>query len=267
MNKNFKILSSRWFIFGLFILLLNDFILKELYGNWITGKLSDFAGLFIFPLFWSALMPKMKTKIFWMTGITFIFWKSHYSQSLIDDWNSLNLMTISRVVDYSDLIALTILPVAFRFENLKGRALTVKLSPIIPLLLSVFAFLATSRPKQECFNEYDGKYNIAHYSRDSLINDLKQSGLSVNFTKYNNTRYDNEHSEIDNLNDSISNLVLIIGDFNEKNKTVEVSLGCWGMKNMVLRENMSSKELDNEREYIKRIFEELVVEKIEKNVP
>ncbi len=33
------------------ILALNDHFLKGYLGNWLTGKLSDFAGLFFFPLF------------------------------------------------------------------------------------------------------------------------------------------------------------------------------------------------------------------------
>jgi len=39
------------FIVGLGLLLLNDHVLKATYGNWFTGKLSDVAGLLIFPLF------------------------------------------------------------------------------------------------------------------------------------------------------------------------------------------------------------------------
>ncbi len=31
------------------LLLVNDHVLKVLYPSWITGKLSDFAGLFFFP--------------------------------------------------------------------------------------------------------------------------------------------------------------------------------------------------------------------------
>ena len=63
MKNNLKILTSYWFMTGLILLLLNDFIFKEMYGNWLTGKLSDFTGLFIFPLFWTALFPKNKNKI------------------------------------------------------------------------------------------------------------------------------------------------------------------------------------------------------------
>lgn len=46
------------FLVCLALLLCNDFWLKEEFSNVITGKLSDFTGLFIFPFFWSAFFPK-----------------------------------------------------------------------------------------------------------------------------------------------------------------------------------------------------------------
>lgn len=54
-KRNFSILVSPGFLLCLCLLLLNDFILKSEFHNALTGKLSDFAGLFIFPLFFSAL--------------------------------------------------------------------------------------------------------------------------------------------------------------------------------------------------------------------
>src|SRR6187402_3574682 len=99
MTRDLKLLNSFWFIIGLVILLLNDFVLKGLYGNWLTGKLSDFAGLFIFPLFFAALLPGHKNKIFWLTGLLFIFWKSSLSQVLIDAWNSIGILNLQRTID------------------------------------------------------------------------------------------------------------------------------------------------------------------------
>jgi len=137
-------LTSYWFLIGLTTLLLNDFVFKELYGNWLTGKISDFAGLFIFPLFWTALLPRHKKKIFWLTGLFFIYWKSSYSQNLIDAWNACGLLSISRVIDYTDLIALTILPIAYDFESKKEIIKSIRTSPIIPLTIAAFSFLATT---------------------------------------------------------------------------------------------------------------------------
>lgn len=63
------------------------------------------------------------------------------------------------------------------------------------------------------------------------MEELKNTGLDITSTKYNHTKYDDEHTEIHNLNDSIANLVIIIGDFNNSNKTVKVSLGFWDYVN------------------------------------
>ena len=165
MKRDFKILTSFWFIIGLTTLLLNDFVLKGLYGNWLTGKLSDFAGLFIFPLFWCAIFPRHQNKIFWLTGILFVFWKSMYSQPLIDTWNGLDILKINRTVDYSDLIALIILPFAFEFNRRKDRIINLKTYPIIPLVVSVFAFCATSYQKDF---DYNKTYNFP-FSKTELV--------------------------------------------------------------------------------------------------
>lgn len=43
---------------------LNDHVLKARYGNWLTGKLSDFAGLLVFPL----LLLTLLELGLWATG-------------------------------------------------------------------------------------------------------------------------------------------------------------------------------------------------------
>src|SRR4051794_33419248 len=111
-QKNLHILASPAFLTGLFLLLLNDLILKRQFHNGLTGKLSDFAGLFAFPLFWAAFFPRRKSLVYISTAVLFIFWKSAYSQPLIEGWNSLALFPIERTVDYGDLVALIILPLS-----------------------------------------------------------------------------------------------------------------------------------------------------------
>ncbi|HYV94957.1 MAG TPA: tetratricopeptide repeat protein [Chitinophagales bacterium] len=145
MKRNLKILTSFWFITGLTILLLNDFIFKGLYGNWLTGKISDFSGLFIFPIFWTALLPGHKNKIFFLTALLFIFWKSPCSQALIDTWNNFELMNINRTVDYTDLFALLILPVSYGFDRGRENIIAIRISPLLPLMISAFSFIATSQ--------------------------------------------------------------------------------------------------------------------------
>jgi len=150
MNKNSQsLLLSPLFIIGLFLLLLNDFYLKEAVPGILTGKLSDFAGLFIFPLFGSAFFPKRKLTIYVSTALFFIFWKSLFSQFIIDGWNSFGIFSIGRIVDFTDLIALAILPFSYLYSS-RNYTLFFKefrfkeFARIFVTAISIFAFTATS---------------------------------------------------------------------------------------------------------------------------
>jgi hypothetical protein len=141
------VFATPLFVAALFLLLLNDHVLKYSFPGCLTGKLSDFAGLFVFVSFFYACFPKRKALINYATAFVFIFWKSPYSQLSIDYWNSLNILVVERVVDYTDLLALTILPVAkIHFTNLSGyhpkRILAIPIA-----YLSLFAILGTSLPR------------------------------------------------------------------------------------------------------------------------
>src|SRR5882757_8978914 len=103
-NKN---LILNWiFIPGLLLLALNDHYLKNHYPNWLTGKLSDFTGLLIFPMFLAFLFPQQakspsselrsslllgrnlrSARLSLITGLFFIFWKSPSSTQLIAFYN------------------------------------------------------------------------------------------------------------------------------------------------------------------------------------
>lgn len=139
-----NILISRLFIISLILLLLNDFLLKDLFHNTITGKLSDFAGLFIFPLVGWHLFGRKKA-IYVFTFIFFIFWKTPLSEPFINLWNSFFWYKLSRVIDYSDLIALSILPVSYYYTPKPPRIGTfVKYCRICILFFSCFSFIATA---------------------------------------------------------------------------------------------------------------------------
>ncbi|MCW3083718.1 MAG: hypothetical protein JWP12_1084 [Bacteroidetes bacterium] len=155
MQEKFKILSSKGFVIALALLLLNDFIFKTTFHNWFTGKLSDVAGLFIFPIFWTAFFPKQKKTIYFFTALIFIFWKSPFSQFLINDWNALNLLSIYRVIDYSDLIALLILPFSFQHSAPENRKTTFAIHPIFLILIAAFSFVATSKYDRNTLPAWD----------------------------------------------------------------------------------------------------------------
>ncbi|NJM53048.1 MAG: hypothetical protein HC846_06415 [Blastocatellia bacterium] len=90
------------------------------------------------------------------TAIFFAFWKSPFSQGVIDFWNSFDLLIIWRVVDYTDLFALFILPLAYlysqNFQFKKTHYFPFKpITANFTILLSLFAFVATSSAEEHSF--------------------------------------------------------------------------------------------------------------------
>jgi len=156
MYNRLKNLLSPIFIFCLVLLILNDFLLKATFHNVFTGKLSDFCGLFIFPIFWCALFPKFKSWIFILSGILFVFWKSEYSSGLIELVNT--FFPLQRTVDPTDLLALPVLLLGWL--HVKGRKQIVISNSLLPRLatafiaiVTIFSFCATSqRPYLQSFD-------------------------------------------------------------------------------------------------------------------
>jgi hypothetical protein len=104
--KRFDLLRSPLLLLLVGVLLLNDFVLKAAFHDWITGKLSDVAGLAALTIFCCALWPR---HVWWvgcaMAGV-FIWWKSPLSQPALDMVNDFAPWPVRRTVDYSDLLAL-----------------------------------------------------------------------------------------------------------------------------------------------------------------
>lgn len=147
------------FLLCLAVLLFNDFYLKETFHNTFTGKLSDFAGLMIFPWFWSLVFQKNTKLVYWATGFLFIFWKLELSSTTILLINNTIGLNLSRVVDHTDILALTILPVSYHFfERSKHYSSSLKLPIKYGIAgISIFAFIATSAP--EIFIEPNWDFN------------------------------------------------------------------------------------------------------------
>lgn len=144
-ERNLQVLTSRGFLAGLALLLLNDFLLKPLFHNALTGKLSDFAGLFVFPLFWAALVPRLRRHIYLATAALFAVWKSAHSQPLVEAWNGLHLIPLGRTVDATDLVALCVLPASYLYGLRARRAVQPRrLATGLLACVSLFAFAATS---------------------------------------------------------------------------------------------------------------------------
>ena len=161
-KRQANILTSPAFVVAVCVLLANDFVLKSHFHNWLTGKLSDFTGLFIFPLFWIAFLPRHKRAIYASTAFIFLFWKSAYSQPLIDAWNSSSILPLSRVVDVTDLLALSVLPLSYLYSDCTRQEASYRFAPYVMAVVSLFAFTATSYRTEF---EYDNKF----YFPDSKI--------------------------------------------------------------------------------------------------
>ncbi|TCL13747.1 hypothetical protein EV198_0577 [Roseivirga ehrenbergii] len=149
-NSRIDILRSPLFLLGLAILLLNDFVLKYEYSNVLTGKLSDFTGLFIFPIFFSALFPKYTRIIYGLTILIFGYWNSSISQGLINFLNN-SAIHVGRTVDPTDFLAFSVMP--FSFIYFKSQIARLRRRIIIPTgtvigAVAVFSFVATTLPKQ-----------------------------------------------------------------------------------------------------------------------
>jgi hypothetical protein len=153
------ILTSPGFLISLSLLLINDFFLKSVFSNPLTGKLSDFAGLFAFALFWIAILPRLRSGICVAVALGFAFWKTSYSQPVVDIWNAQGIARFSRTVDLTDLIALTVLPLAYAYTHQKvSSSVNPKWIQASIALVAVFAFTATSfRTKYE---DYGNTYNF-----------------------------------------------------------------------------------------------------------
>jgi hypothetical protein len=161
-TQRFEIFRSPLFVVCLALLLANDFWWKNHFSNVITGKLSDFAGLFIFPLFLTAIFPSGKKYAFVLTFFGFIIWKTPVANSFVDLWSTW-IFRIERVVDYSDFIALLSLPLAYWYHT--SDYTKINLNPYLIGLVALFSFTATSRAK----NKVDFKNPIIQAYRISAM--------------------------------------------------------------------------------------------------
>lgn len=160
------------FIISVFILIVNDWYLKPVFHNTLTGKLSDFAGLFALPYLLSSLLPKHALKIYLWTGLLFIVWKSEFAEPLIAFANSFGL-PFSRTIDFTDNIALLSLLISyFTFKS----NFTLHLKPALHkalIVVSCTAFVATSMPPRENrkFTQIDKVYTF-DFSKRELVSRL-----------------------------------------------------------------------------------------------
>jgi hypothetical protein len=114
-KRNFEVFTQPGFLVALMLLIANDLYLKDHYANWLTGKLSDFSGLYVFTQFVATCFG---VRIVWsavVSAVLFAAWKSPLVTPLIELANQHSALQFHRTIDYSDLLALAVLPLAVRF--------------------------------------------------------------------------------------------------------------------------------------------------------
>src|SRR5690606_5831685 len=188
MTRN-SLLFHPLFIAGLLILLCNDFIFKPAFPGMLTGKLSDFAGLVVFPVFVYVIFPKSKNWIVVVTGVLFILWKTPLVTPLVVWINRYSPFTIQRIVDYSDYWALLVLPLAQSIIN-QSNSIVIqtrflfKAGRAIIAVLSFFAICATSiRHPGEMprGTVYIDKTFTVKKSRSEVIEAIRYMGYNVEY--------------------------------------------------------------------------------------
>lgn len=156
-----RVLLNPWFLIALGVLILNDHFLKEWYPSWITGKLSDFAGLLVFAVFLKVVMARwLKSPIRVLVlhatiGVAFVIWKLAPVEMLLD-WAAefTSWPMPSRVRDATDLAALPVLAFSYwflireresKFSSLSDSILA-RLATCFVMISAGAAIMATSFP-------------------------------------------------------------------------------------------------------------------------
>lgn len=201
-KKSYHLLLHPIFLLSVLLLLLNDFYLKPAYHNWFTGKLSDFSGLFAFAVFLTAVSGIQKLHIIIFVVLSFFWWKSPLSAGFILFLNQGAGIHVSRVVDYTDLWALIVVPFIYYLQPAaiainRVNHFFIRLSAII----SFFAFCATSLPYREFYyypsRENEIRFNEIFYSAMSEPEILKRFGADKTGYQKDTVRYYRISEELD----------------------------------------------------------------------
>lgn len=260
-----------FFVLGIIILFINDHFLKFQYSNWITGKLSDFTGVFILHLLFAFILPKKKYLSLSLTIVFFIFWKSPLSEIFIKIYNFVSPIRTERVVDYTDFIAFLILPFSYYLiQNIKDyEVFKIKNIHSAFLIVPTMVILLSEAPPLSHYYTYSNgdfkcyKCNTTiNVGEESFIYKLNSKGINVYENKdikpFDDWRKDKyelfKFYKIDELvieKDTLRNIDFYLSSGN--NKTTVYFNG------MSLPKNLTEQQVDSKiRKYYKKlIFEEL----------
>jgi len=163
------------FVASLALLALNDWVLKDAWHNALTGKLSDFAGVALFSLFWIAFFPSRARAVLIATAIIFAWWKSPLSQAFIELWNGWMPLRIARTVDYGDLAALIVLPVVAAYVRRPAITHGIRWLRLPLALCALAAMMGTSQIKPDT-----PEYRAYRHVLDERVTSYAWSGSWIN---------------------------------------------------------------------------------------
>ncbi len=182
------LLTRPVFLAALGLLLLNDLYLKTHASSWLTGKLSDFAGLFVFAVFWTSVAHRYRRAIHIGTAVAFLLWKSPVSDPTIAWWNALGLLELHRVVDYTDWAALLVLPASYRHTAPVNTTIGVSITSLgrrfarsVVSVVSLTAMIATSRAPQT-YHVVDWNEDGTSHSRSDGSLHLALNDVSISYS-------------------------------------------------------------------------------------
>lgn len=153
MNFHRKLVLHPLFLIALLLLIFNDHFLKIAYPSLLTGKLSDFAGIFTFPIFVAVLFHRFIQNqqrfliLHLIIVILFTMWKLAPVEILLQYiGQTTSLPMPKRVKDATDLTALSVLPLSYYFViyQQKRRFNQFKLKGLQNLLCTIVLFVASS---------------------------------------------------------------------------------------------------------------------------
>ncbi|MDF2381488.1 hypothetical protein JMG10_08450 [Nostoc ellipsosporum NOK] len=207
-SRHSALLRNYIIVAALFILVLNDHFLKWTFHNTLTGKLSDFAGVLLLPFVISYLLKSRHFTAIILTAIFFTWWKSPLSSGFIDWYNTWALIPITRVVDYTDLVALIMLLPAYKImqrPEVFGFSFPrlQKLHPALLLIPVSFALMATAPPYsyylQPGGDVYIGKKYRVRGTPDEVLAELRANGFNPQREPDTTTLYRVNTYRLDNV--------------------------------------------------------------------
>ncbi len=178
-----SVVSPAW-IFALGILIVNDHILKAALGNVFTGKLSDFAGLFLAPVLLAFIVGVKTKRGLQLSGLAvgIVFAAINTSSTAASFWDrSLSLIyPYSTTVDPTDLIALIMIPMGiiwFGSSVEQVQRKNIYLGRVIAFV-GLCASLASTNPQDEEFVPMDSSV-VSIYNQSNELHILRIRNLDA----------------------------------------------------------------------------------------